>query len=135
MLFDPNGFWFALLWLGFIGFIVIVGAYTLMTYRRRLVASFTDGSGMIVEGSVADFHPRPLNSKRGDPPESFTVGGVPFAYAQHAITGGFTKETLRGGPIRLGLPVRIHYLPMPHVGNVIARLEILGAPPGADAGV
>ncbi len=135
-LFTPEGFWFGLLWLGFIGVFVFVGAYTIMSYRRQLIASLTNGAGRIVEGPVESFLPRARDAKRGDPPESFMVGGEHFAYAHNVITGGFSKEALRGGPIRSGLPVRIHYLAMhPSVGNVIARLEILGPPPGVSARV
>ena len=73
----------------------------------------------VVEGEVRRLTetPSPWN-----PGESFTVGGIRFHYSAFHYTHSFRKPRSRGGPIREGLPVRIHYGRFPPY-NMILRLE------------
>ena len=77
-----------------------------------------DSTTSVVEGRVENFNPAPAE---GHQDETFTVKGVPFAYSDYVITGGFNQTQAHGGPIHEGLLVRIHYIPR---GNVIVKLEI-----------
>ena len=77
-----------------------------------------DSTSPVVEGRVENFIPAPAE---GHQDERFTVNGVPFAYSDYRITGGFNQTQSHGGPIHDGLRVRIHYMPR---GNVIVKLEI-----------
>jgi hypothetical protein len=52
-------------------------------------------------------------------PERVVVAGRRFYYSDYDIRPGFHQSQSHGGPIRLGLYVRIH-----HVNGEIARLEI-----------
>ena len=72
----------------------------------------------MIEGVVTDFQPMPSS---GHGQESFTVSGVHFTYSDFVVTSGFHRTNYRGGPVRDGLHVRIHYR-----GQDIARLEIAG---------
>jgi hypothetical protein len=82
------------------------------------------GAFEVVEGPVTHFrragYSKDNASRTFHPYESFKVKGIPFEYADLEVSkGGFHKTTLRGGPIREGLMVRITY----H-GNIILKLEI-----------
>jgi hypothetical protein len=44
---------------------------------------------------------------------------VEFSYPDYTVTCGFNNTASRGGPIREGLQVRIHY-----VDQLILRLEV-----------
>jgi hypothetical protein len=77
-----------------------------------------DPTTPVVEGRVEGFQPAPAE---GHQDETFTVGGVRFAYSDYVITGGFNQTQSHGGPIHEGVAVRIHYIPGP---NVIVKLEI-----------
>jgi len=90
-------------------------ALTLPAYYSLRSALLRDECA-VVEGIVTDFHPMARNGKGS---ESFEVSGVRFTYSDFVITPGFHRTTYRGGPIRAGLHVRVHYR-----GQDIARLEI-----------
>ncbi|WP_430913638.1 hypothetical protein [Methylobacterium sp. sgz302541] len=79
-------------------------------------AAVTSNRCRTVEGRVAHFHPMPY---AGHDKERFEVNGVPFAYSDYLISGGFNTSASHGGPIREGLPVRIC-----HLDGLIVRLEI-----------
>ena len=79
-----------------------------------------DGTAQVVEGPVQDFHPMPSN---GHGTESFVVEGVRFAYSDYVIRTGFRQTSARGGPIRSGLRVRIHYSNAPGSPDIL-KLEI-----------
>jgi hypothetical protein len=84
---------------------------------RRTLA---EGSAQTVEGPVEDFVPQPANGKGY---EQFRVGTVVFKYSKNQITEGFRQTTADGGPIRPGLPVRIHYI-QSSSGPTILKLEL-----------
>jgi hypothetical protein len=83
---------------------------------RSLSSALRDGRCAVVEGTISSFHPMPYS---GHDMEWFIAGGERFEYSDHQITAGFNQTSSHGGPIRQGLPVRVH-----HIGNAIARLEI-----------
>jgi hypothetical protein len=124
MLFGDS-FWAAFAFTAFAAVFIGFAAFNLGNMHRKLVRSLTDGSGKIVEGRVENF----VASSRTDAVnETFTVSGVRFVYVDNVINGGFNKTAFRGGPIREGLHVRIHYRPTADWqpgGNVITRLEVL----------
>ena|SRR5438067_4490624 len=107
---------FIALWL----LIWVVGTGTQYFSLRRALQS---GQCAVVEGIVTDFQPMPST---GHGNESFTVSGVHFSYSDFSITPGFRRTNYRGGPMRAGLHVRIHYR-----GKDIARLEIAREQPTA----
>lgn len=111
-----------ILWTGFVGLITGLGLFSLRTNRRKLIDAIK--AERVTEGRIEQLFVSP---ERGA--ESFICNGVGFTYSDNAITGGFNKTTLKKGPIREGLLVRIHYTQLPNAGptplNVIARLEIL----------
>jgi hypothetical protein len=107
----------------FLGFAVVwtVGASIAVVgpqqNARRLLEN---GEARVVEGEVRNFHPMPAG---GHDTERFAVGGVQFAYSEYAIGPGFRHTSAHGGPMREGLPVRIHYSGEPQ-GATILKLEI-----------
>lgn len=117
--------WFGALWLGFTGLITFFAARSTGNARRALLASFTNGTGQVAEGRVTDFVHQEREATNQYAFESFKVQDVAFAYSHNIVTGGFNRPALRGGPIREGLKVRIHFLPMAPSGNVITRIEVL----------
>lgn len=72
----------------------------------------------VVEGPVENFVPMPYG---GHANESFSVGGVRFAYSDYIVTDGFNNTASHGGPIRADSYVRICY---DGRDNAILRLEI-----------
>jgi len=117
--------WFGALWLGFTAFIAFFAWRSTAHARRALLASFTNGTGQVAEGRVTDFVHQEREADGRYAPESFKVQDIAFVYTHNIITGGFNKTALRGGPIREGLKVRVHFLPMAPSGNVITRIEVL----------
>jgi hypothetical protein len=81
---------------------------TMYGFHAEARAAAKSPNTLLVEGVVEDFHPAPYE---GHQDESFSVGGVRFAYSDYAITGGFRQSSSHGGPIRQGLVVRIRYIP------------------------
>jgi hypothetical protein len=70
----------------------------------------------VIEGIVRDFV---AEGPDGHPRERFTVGGTSFQYSSSDITSAFHQTVARGGPVRLGMWVRIAA-----VDGAIARMEI-----------
>ncbi len=99
---------FAIFWTVF-AVLGTVGGYLSLSSALR------NGRCRIVEGVVSDFHPMPHS---GHDKEWFVVGGQRFEYSDFNVTAGFNQTSSHGGPIRKGIPVRVHYL-----GDSIARLE------------
>lgn len=87
-------------------FLVLIMAITLVSEYVPLRRAYTSGDSSIVEGVVEDFHPAPV---LGAARESFSVGGVLFAYNALDDTPCFHDAPYRHGPIRQGLEVRIFY--------------------------
>jgi len=81
---------------------------TVYGFHDEARAAAKSPSTPLVEGVVEDFHPAPYE---GHQDESFSVGGVRFAYSDYVITGGFRQSSSHGGPIHQGLVVRIRYIP------------------------
>jgi hypothetical protein len=70
----------------------------------------------VIEGRVSYFVPM---QKPGHADEIFCVRETCFSYSDNEMAPGFKNTSLYGGPIRLGLDVRVTY-----VGNMILKLEI-----------
>lgn len=83
------------------------------SYFRR---AMTDHRTETIEGVVEEFTPMPA---AGHAMERFCVQGRCFEYSDFVITGGFNKTSSHGGPIRLGLRVRLAVL-----NDTILRLEV-----------
>jgi hypothetical protein len=115
--------WFRRFFLGFaILWTAVTFAGTCANYRGA-VAAMQNGSALVIEGKVENFVPMPYT---GHARESFTVGGVRFAYSDYEITAGFNNTMSHGGPIYEGLPVRIWYRDLGRWfggGNEILRLD------------
>ncbi len=79
------------------------------------------GNASVVDGSVENFVPMPV---QGHADESFSVRGIPFHYSDYTMSSAFKNSQSHGGPIRMGLHVRIHYL-----GNTILKLEVAKGTP------
>jgi len=100
---------FSVLWTT-IAFASTYGQYRLLERALR------EGHASVVEGSVENFVPMPYT---GHAMESFTVGGVHFAYSDYVVTAGFNNTRSHGGPIQSGRYVRVWY-----VGGDIVRLQV-----------
>ncbi len=83
---------------------------------RLLESALREGHVAVVEGPVENFIPMPYT---GHVMESFTVGGVQFAYSDYVVTAGFNNTRSHGGPIQPGRYVRVSY-----VRGDIVRLEV-----------
>lgn len=106
----------------FVGFAVLwtLGSLALTaTDYLGLAADLRHGRCEVVEGVVEQFDPMPYE---GHKDESFVVGGHRFHYSDYEVSAGFNQSASHGGPIREGLPVRIHYR-----GDEIAKLEVAQA--------
>jgi hypothetical protein len=92
---------------------------SMYSQHRRAADALERGGAQVVEGPVEHF-------QQGIKDESFDVGGVHFQYADGIIVPGFHHQAINGGPMREGLPVRIHYVPrrINWGGPYILRLEI-----------
>jgi hypothetical protein len=100
-----------------LGFIVVVlrllGGWKAY---RDYAAARSCGEARVVEGVVSYFKPVPFT---GHGSEVFCVNEKCFRYSDYRATPGFNNTSSHGGPIRLGLPVRVTY-----VGETIVKLEI-----------
>jgi len=104
---------------GFLGFSVLWTATTFLTTYldyARLRRAFEAGRFEVVEGVVTEFRPE---RSPGRGLERFCVQGRCFEYSDNVITAGFNNARSNGGPVRMGLPVRVSY-----VGDEILKLEI-----------
>jgi uncharacterized membrane protein len=104
---------FAVLWT------LVVTLVTLVSHHRA-VEALRDGRARVVEGVVAGFDPMPAEGHKS---ERFTVGDVHFTYSDYEVIPGFHQARSHGGPVREGLPVRIHYSG-PRSEAMILELEI-----------
>ena len=110
---------FPALFLGFAVMWTTVASVSVIGGHVSATRALRDGTAQVVEGTVEDFHPMPAS---GHDTERFTVKGVRFEYSDFIVTAGFNNTSSHGGPMRPGLPVRIHY-----VGDkrpVILKLEV-----------
>jgi hypothetical protein len=108
--------WFSRFSLGFGVFCVVVSSVSTFWDYWSLRQALLTGQYEVVEGVVTDFVPMP---RMGHARERFVVNGRRFEYSDYLVTAGFNNSSSHGGPIRLGLRVRIA-----NVGGKIARLEI-----------
>lgn len=100
----------AFFWLGALEYRATVGAYRRGEYRT-------------VEGYVEDFHPMP---ETGHDTESFTLGGVEFAYSDYQSQFGYHNARSLGGVITGdGQHLKIGYTQVYGLGNVIVYIEEL----------
>jgi hypothetical protein len=81
-----------------------------------LASDFREGRCEVTEGAVSEFHPM---RHSGHEMEWFVLGGKRFEYSDYVVSAGFNNTASHGGPIHLGVQVRVH-----HRGNDIARLEV-----------
>lgn len=103
----------------FVGFAVlwtVVSLWFSHLQYERLRTAFDEGDFKVVEGVVTYFSPETAVRKR----EIFCVGDQCFRYSQGIVTEGFNHSTLMGGPMKLGLHVRVSY-----IDNTIVKLEIM----------
>lgn len=102
---------FALLWLS-------MATIPMWLEYTKLQEAYRRGAFSVVQGPVEDFHPMPpqRNSE-----ECFSVENQRFCYSDNIISAAFNIDSVHGGPIRAGLPVRIAY-----VGNDILKLDVRG---------
>lgn len=107
---------FAFFYFGFA--VVWTLAAFLSTYLNysSLYAAEKDSRTRVVEGVVTDSKPMPVT---GHTMERFCVSGTCFECSDYVVTAGFNNTSSHGGPIRVGLPVRVTY-----VGNSIVKLEV-----------
>ncbi len=113
--------WFAAFWLGFSALWTIIGSIGAFRAVLSARSALRDGTAVVVEGPVMDFHAMPYT---GHDTERFTVRGVAFAYTDYAqSTGGFNRSRSHGGPISEGVYVRIHYDGSPRQARIL-RLEV-----------
>jgi hypothetical protein len=84
--------------------------------RIVLVRSLHEGRCKVIEGKVENFVPMPEGGHREG---EFSVGDQRFHYSDFRECAGFHNSASYGGPIRLGIYVRIHY-----IGDNIAKLEV-----------
>ena len=77
------------------------------------IAALRDGTAAVVEGPVTSL----VDS--GHAGENLTVAAHRFAYSDDEVSAGFRHSASHGGPIRVGLYVRVTY-----VGKLILRLEV-----------
>lgn len=118
----PPGWFRWLAWSWTVFFLFLTATLLSMYLRdaRVVKAAIANGSVIEVEGRVSGFVPAPYEGHRD---ESFVVNGIPFSYSEYVNRGGFHRTAARGGPIRDGLEVRIHYFPE-YAYNRILRLEV-----------
>jgi len=102
---------FACLWSG-LAFATIFAEYS------SLRSAYRKGQFSVVEGLISNFRPMPYE---GHQEECFSVQSQTFCYSDYVVTGGFNNATSHGGPIHLGLAVRVSY-----IGGAIVRLEVRG---------
>jgi hypothetical protein len=55
--------------------------------------------------------------------ETFVVNGVHFAYSDFSVQAAFHQTSSYGGPIREGLPIRLHYIGPQDCAEIL-QLEI-----------
>jgi hypothetical protein len=72
----------------------------------KLRTAYVSGKSLVVEGIVQNFRPAPTI---GPAKESFSVDGILFTYNALDDSPCFHNAPFRGGPVREGLDVRIHY--------------------------
>jgi hypothetical protein len=104
-----SGLVFTFLWTA------IVFGTTFSDYQT-LRNAVEEGRGKVVEGEVGYFKPMP---KEGKTNERFCVADVCFEYSDYYATAGFNNAASLGGPIRVGLPVRVTYF-----NGKITKLEV-----------
>lgn len=101
----------------------VVAAIAICAFAQRQFLWVADevraGRVAVVEGAVTSFNPKYLRNLQDYNRERFCVGRHCFDYSENHIGPGFRQTARRGGPIRLGLPVRVTY-----VGEHIVKLEI-----------
>lgn len=111
---------FAALFLGFSLVWTCLASVAVVVPQQNARRVLTNGEASVVEGPVRNFHPMPAG---GHDTERFTVGAVHFAYSEYLIAPGFRQTSAHGGPVREGLPVRIHYSGAPERASIL-KLEI-----------
>lgn len=98
---------------GLVGFSVMSFVIAVLLFAgmysefRTLRTAYLDGKYEVAEGTIQDFTPI---GKGGSREERFTVAGQRFSYSDFELTPAFNQSTLKGGPMRQGLQVRIYHL-------------------------
>jgi hypothetical protein len=113
---ERNPRFFLIFFFGFVIFLALVVLVSTIRDYTVLPSALREGRCEVIEGVVTDFDPLPRNGKGR---ESFVVNGKRFEYSDSEPIAGFHQTSVQGGPIYIGLKVRIHCL-----GGQIARLEI-----------
>ncbi len=100
---------FVLLWLS-------VATIPMWLEYTKLQKAYRLGHYSVVQGTVENFRPMP---PQGHSSECFSITNQTFCYADNVISAGFNNDSVHGGPIRAGLPVRVSY-----IGEDILKLEV-----------
>ena len=100
------------------GLVIMIGIAR-MSYvdYTNLRTAYESGQCKVVEGTVEHFHA--VQTMKNAKKESFDIGSTHFAYPDSGNTAAFSTTAAYGGPMRNGLPVRIH-----HCNGDIVRLEV-----------
>ena len=101
-------------WIGFAILWTLTSFLSTYADYRSLRREFEEGRFQVVEGVVTQFEPETSGHKR----ERFCVQEKCFEYSTWLVQAGFNRSNADGGPIRLGLPVRVS-----HVNGRIVKLE------------
>ena len=88
---------------------------TILNYRAA-VRALKMGHFQVVEGPITQFSIAPYE---GHANELFTVGDKTFSYSDYQMQPGFHTTQSHGGPLRLGMFVRISY-----IDQDILKLEV-----------
>jgi hypothetical protein len=107
---------FCSFWIGFSILWTVTSFLSTYADYRDLRRKFEEGRFQVVEGVVSEFDPE----TNGHKVERFCVRGTCFEYSTWIVQAGFNHSNAVGGPIRLGLPVRVSYV----YGGRIVKLEV-----------
>ncbi len=108
--------WGILMMTGFAVFWTLAAFLGTYSEYRQLRRAAETGKYESVEGIVTNFVPMPHEGHRD---EKFCVKNTCFSYSDYSGRAGFNHTSSHGGPIKEGLPVRIH-----HINGVIIQLEV-----------
>ena len=116
----PSGI-FGALWFGFATLLAAIFSLEIYASYLTMRDAVASGRDMIAEGPIESLRVTGIHNHRST---EFVVGGVSFSSQENQLGSGFRDTPGDGSPLRSGLRARIHYVPIPHGGRHIVRLEI-----------
>jgi hypothetical protein len=111
----PFPYWDRIYRVTFGSIFLVLGLYIISTPLQNYWLMRHHEPSNVIEGRVSYFVP-----KIGHGREIFCVRETCFSYSDNEMAPGFRNTSLYGGPMRLGLDVRVTY-----VDNMILKLEIV----------